>query len=51
MNKELAVKVLDMLNSADFERWYENEYMAFVEGDENAQTGEQILAWLAKRLG
>ena len=51
MTEEISVKVLDMLMSGCFERWYENEFMAFVEGDENAPNREQILAWLTKQLG
>jgi hypothetical protein len=51
MNEEITAKVLNMLMSGGFERWYENDFMAFVEGEENAPAEEQILAWLTKQLG
>jgi hypothetical protein len=51
MNEEVAVKVLSMLMSSSFERWYVNDFMDFVEGEENAPTETQILAWLSEQLG
>ena len=50
MNEEVAVKVLSMLMSGSFERWYVNDFMDFVEGGENAPNEAQILAWLSNEL-
>ena len=51
MNEEVAVKVLSMLMSGSFERWYVNDFMDFVEGEENAPNEAQILTWLSEELG
>ncbi len=50
MNEELAKNVFDMLMSADFEDWYQSEFMPFVEGDENAPSKTVILKWLDYQL-
>jgi hypothetical protein len=51
MNEEITAKVLNMLMSGCFERWYENDFMDFVEGEENAPNEAQILTWLSEQLG
>jgi hypothetical protein len=51
MNEEITAKVLNMLMSGGFERWYENDFMDFVEGEENAPNEAQILTWLSEQLG
>ena len=44
-------KVFEMLMSAKFAYWYENEFLDFVEGEENALSKEQILADIKQMLG
>ena len=39
-------KVFEMLMSAKFERWYENEFMDFVEGEKGAPSKERILEFI-----
>ena len=43
-------KVLEMLMGAKFERWYENDFMDYVEGEADAKCKEEILADLEKML-
>jgi hypothetical protein len=50
MKMKLSAKVLSLLMTADFEDWYETEFKAFVEGEENAPTETQVLAWLSNEL-
>jgi hypothetical protein len=50
MNKEQIEKVLEMLMSAKFERWYENEFMDFVEGVELPPSKKEILQDLENML-
>jgi len=47
---KLSAKVLSLLMTSDFEDWYETEFKAFAEGDEDASSKEQILAWLSNEL-
>jgi len=42
--------VFNLLMSRQFERWYEKEFMDFVEGAEGAPTMQEILQWLKQRL-
>ena len=42
--------VFNLLMSRPFERWYENEFMDFVEGAEGAPSMQEILQWLKKHL-
>ena len=51
MNDQQVEKVLEMLMGADFERWYENEFMGWVEGSCDLVEGQKrILADLKKML-
>lgn len=43
-------KVLEMLMSAQFDWWYQNQFMDFVEGSENPPTEEEILAGIRSML-
>ena len=43
-------KILDMLMGAQFDRWYNNQFMDFVEGEEGAQSREEILECIKKML-
>lgn len=51
MNDQQVEKVFKMLMSAKFVYWYENEFLEFVEGQENAKTKEEILKDLKRMLG
>ena len=48
--EKTAVAVFEMLMSASFEDWYENEFRDFVEGADNAVTKVEIINFLKKRL-
>ena len=44
-------KILDMLMSARFDRWYNGDFADFVEGEENAKSREEILEFIKCSIG
>jgi hypothetical protein len=51
MTQEQLKKVLAMLESRAFEQWYTLEFRDYIEGVDDAPSKEQILKWLAEKLG
>ena len=47
---EVAKRVYEMMMGADFERWYENEFMDHVEGEAGCQDKDEILDDIVKML-
>jgi hypothetical protein len=47
----LEGKILNTLSGADFEQWYENEFMDFIEGKTNAPGKEDILKEIKRMFG
>ena len=43
-------KILDMLMGARFDRWYNSDFMDFVEGEENAKSREEILEFIKNSI-
>lgn len=43
-------KIYQMLMGAQFENWYENEFMDHVEGEEGAKSKEEILEDIKRML-
>ena len=48
--RKMEEKILELLMGAKFERWYENDFMDYVEGEANSKCKEEILADLEKML-
>ena len=49
-NNDLAKDIFNLLSSAWFETFYENEFMSFIEGDEDALPKEKIISMIASKL-
>ena len=48
--EEVAEPILEMLSGAEFEKWYETDFMDYVEGEENAKTKREILYDIARMV-
>jgi hypothetical protein len=51
MTQEQIKKVLDMLSTNEFWKWYLGEFTAFLDGEEDSLSKEEILEWLTTNLG
>lgn len=45
-----AEKFLAILETSTFEKWYENQFTAYIEGAEDSLSREQLLGFLEKQL-
>jgi hypothetical protein len=48
--EEVAKGVYNLLMSGSFETWYEDVFMDHVEGAEDADTIEEVHAWLEQMI-
>jgi hypothetical protein len=51
MTQEQIKKVFDMLSTNEFWKWYLGEFTAFLDGEEDSLSKEEILEWLTTKIG